>query len=104
VRGYVGCGVPFYAAYVGRGGDGGAGSGEVARGVCRFQRGGTLAGGRGGGIESSGRGCLFGKRHDVEVVQEDPEDFARDVGDFAAPEAVRAGRAHVEDEVDGAVG
>ena len=47
---------------------------------------------------------MFGERHDVEVVEEDPEDFARDVGDFAAPEAVRAGRAHVEDEVDGAVG
>jgi len=36
------------------------------------------------------------------VVQEDPEDFARDVGELAAPEFVGAWGVHVEDEVDGA--
>ena len=40
---------------------------------------------------------------DVEVVEEDPEDFFCYVAYFSAPEFVGSWDAHVEDEVDGSI-
>lgn len=76
MRGEVVGRFPFDAADVGGGGDRGAVTREVAGRV-----GGRFVGGIGGD----------GVGDDVQVVEEDPEDFFRDVDDFFAPDAVRAG-------------
>lgn len=44
-----------------------------------------------------GRGGIR-KRDNIEVVQKYPKDFFRNIGDFTAPNPVRSGLVHLEDE------
>lgn len=65
--------VPFYAANIRGGGDGGVFAGEVAGGVSK-----------GGGGDGGVGDYIYG-------VEEDPEDFFDDGVEFFVPDAVGAG-------------
>ena len=56
------------------------------------------------GVVCTGFDRGFGQRHNVEVVQEDPEHLLGDVSHLLAPELVRTWDVHAQDEVDGPVG
>lgn len=45
----------------------------------------------------------FRQRHNVKVMQEDPEDFFGDVGDFLTPEFVWSRDMHAQNEGHGSV-
>lgn len=85
VRGQVIRGVPFDAADVGRGRD---------RGPFLREMGGFV------GFVVAGVSNL-GIGDDVEVMEEDPEDFLGDIDDLVAPDVVRSRRVHLSDELRG---